>query len=195
MKKILSSKIISVSIVVLTAALVFSGCSSEGTSKDAQNSVTFTEGEVTEDTVKAEIEGVNESGYKIKLNNISKIEVIEQYKESDDLPDIFAVSVFYTFDAWDNEDVVNTSAASSLEIFRRLFAHPQVVNVAAFSEQEFTDQYGNTESSTAVKFMMDRETADKIDWDGLKGRVLLDYKALYPLTDYLIHSAIQKDLK
>lgn len=76
-----------------------------------------------------------------------------------------------------------------------MFANPQVIKVAAFAQQDFTDQYGNSELATAVKFMMDRETADKVDWDGLKDKVLLDYKALYPLTDYSIHPAIQKDLK
>lgn len=71
-----------------------------------KNSVNFAESEVTEEAVKAEIEGVYESGYKIKLNNISKIEVTEQYKESEDLPDIFAVSIFYTFDALNNEELL-----------------------------------------------------------------------------------------
>jgi len=184
--------------VILLLAFVWALPSSDTQPKtniEQANQISFASGQVTEETIRAEIERVRESGYRIELDDISKVEVIKQYKESEDLPDTYAVSIFYTFDAWDNEDVINTSAASSLELFRRLFAHPQIVRVATFAEQDFTDQYGKTETTTAVKFIMERETADKIEWNGMKDRVLSDYKALFPLTEYTIHGAIRKDLE
>lgn len=155
----------------------------------------FATKEVTEDTVRSEIEGVRESGYRIELDDISKIDVIKQVKEAENLSETYAINVFYTFEAWDNEDVMKIAAASSVELFERLFSHPQIVRVATFAEQDFTDQYGKTNTTTAVKFIMDRDTASKIDWNGVKDTVLIDYKALFPLTDYTIHAAIGKDLK
>jgi hypothetical protein len=202
MKKVFKwGAIIVVALIVLTA--LFGGEGSNETTSETPEFL-FSENQITEDSVRGELQGKSESGYRVELDEITKIEVTPLYREEaetlspeemDALPEQYAVSVFYTFDGWDNEDVMKASAGTSVEIFRRLFAHPQVVKVGTFAEQDFTDQYGKTEKSTAVKFVMERETADKVDWDGIKDRVLSDYKALYPLTDYSVHGAIQKDLE
>lgn len=193
MKKIFKwGAIIVVSLIVLTA--LFGSDESKETTAETPE-IVFSENQVTEDSVKAELSSIKDSGYGVDFENITKVDVISQAKDSPEDPDVYAVSVFYTYKAWDDEDTVKKAAGSSVEAFRHLFAHPQVVKVATFAQQDFTDQYGKTETDTAVKFMMDRETAEKIEWDGVKDRVLSDYKALYPLTEYKIHPAISKNLE
>lgn len=202
MKKILKWGAIGiVALIVLSA--IFGGGDDKKEATEAPT-VVFSETEVTEESVRAELQGKTSGGYRVELDDITKVEIVEQYREEaetlspeelDTLPKQYAVSVYYTYEAWDEEDTVKAAAGSSVEVFRSLFAHPQVVKVATFAQQDFTDQYGKSEIETAVKFMMDRETADKVDWDGIKDRVLSDYKALYPLTEYKIHPAMSKNLE
>lgn len=195
MKKILKwGGIILVALFVLS--LVFGGDGDKPSTEQEQTQVVFSESPVTEESVRAELQGKTDGSYRVELDDITKVEVIKQVKDSEDQPDHYAVSVFYTFDAWDNEDVVKAASGTSVEIFKMLFAHPQIVRVGTFAEQDFTDQYGKTDRTTAVKYIMERETADKVDWDGVKNNVLTDYKALFPLTStHTIHGSIQKDLE
>lgn len=202
MKKILKWGAIGiVALIVLSA--IFAGGDDKKEAAETPD-IVFSETEVSEESVRAELQGKTSGGYRVELDDITKVEIVEQYREEaetlspeelDALPKQYAVSVYYTYEAWDEEDTVKAAAGSSVEVFRSLFAHPQVVKVATFAQQDFTDQYGKSEIETAVKFMMDRETADKIDWDGIKDRVLSDYKALYPLTEYKIHPTISKNLE
>jgi len=195
MKKFLKwGGIILVALIVLS--LIFGGDGDKPTADQEQSQVVFAQVPITEESVRAELQGKSESGYRVELDDITKIEVIEQAKDSEDQSDQYAVSVFYSFDAWDNEDVVKAASGTSVEIFKRLFTNPQVVRVGTFAEQDFTDQYGKTERTTAVKYIMERENADKVDWDGVKNNVLSDYRALFPQTStHTIHGAIQKDLE
>lgn len=195
MKKILKwGGIILVALFVLS--LIFGGDGEKPTTDKEQSQVVFAQAPITEESVRAELQGKSESGYRVELDDITKIEVIEQAKDSEDQPDQYAVSVFYTYEAWDSEDTVKAASGTSVEIFKRLFAHPQIVRVGTFAEQDFTDQYGKTDRTTAVKYIMERETADKVDWKGVKNNVLSDYKALFPLTStHTIHGAIQKELE
>jgi len=152
----------------------------------------FASAMVSEDAVRQELEGVIDFGYKITLDKILDIKVEDNVDPIIDGDK--TVRVYYTFTAWDENDIVYTAAATSLEIFRRLFANPAITKVAACAQQELIDVYGNTEIETAVEFVMYRETADRLSWEGVKDNILLDYTKLFPLTEFSIHPAIRKHL-
>jgi hypothetical protein len=68
--------------------------------------------------------------------------------------------------------------------------------LAIFAETEFTDQYGNKNTSTGAKIVITRDIADKIDWKGLAERHVTDPGNIYRIADnYSIHPGIRKNLK
>lgn len=77
---------------------------------------------------------------------------------------------------WDNNDIFKTGVANSYSISRVIFENYEDVDeVVSFTKANSTDQYGNTESSTAVKISVSREIAEKVNWEGIQDRIIGDY--------------------
>lgn len=85
---------------------------------------------------------------------------------------------------WDENDIFKTGVANSYTISRAIFENfDSVDEVVSFTEANSTDQYGNSDSSTAVKISVKRETAGKINWAGIQDRIIGDYKHWLDISD------------
>jgi hypothetical protein len=162
-------------LITMFSTVLFSACSSAEPEKSDFGGLL----EISENTVREELKDVYESGYKIKLNKVTNILVVED--AGTDTAEDKRVSVYYTFDAWDNEDIVKTAAASSLEIYKRLFSNPHVSYVTTFVQMPSLDR--KDELTTAIKTSMSRKTADSLNFDELKENVLLNHKSFYNVVD------------
>lgn len=162
---------------------------SNNTTQILNETLPFADSQVTRNSVRAALQNINDSGYRIKLDNIKQIEITGSTPE-------YAVSIRYKpKSVWDSRDGVNVAARTATEIFERLFANRSVKRVSVFQLGDFTDTYGQTNEEVAVKVMMDRETADKINWEGFKNQVRLDYRALERVaSDFNIHPALKSEL-
>ncbi|MDI3341832.1 MAG: hypothetical protein QJR03_15000 [Sphaerobacter sp.] len=127
----------------------------------------------------------------ITARNITEVSVNE-------LPDGgYNVNVYFNMgnDYWDETDFVKRSAASAEVVFQRLFENPAVARVTVWSETQFKDPYGKTSTDTGTRLSMDRDTASKVDWNGLATLELEDWHHIYDIaTQYYIHPAIYKNL-
>ncbi|WP_347720199.1 hypothetical protein [Candidatus Nanohalovita haloferacivicina] len=95
------------------------------------------------------------------------------------------ISVYNRGEAyWDNNDIFKTGVANSYAISRVIFENfEEVDEVVSFTKANSTDQYGNTESSTAVKIAVSRETAQKVNWEGIQDRIIGDYSHWLEVSD------------
>lgn len=85
------------------------------------------------------------------------------------------ITVRYKPDSvWDENSMVQHAGEDGMNTARALFNNPAVQAVRTEMLADFTDQYGNSAEEIAVWSMMRRETADKVNWDGIKSRVQAD---------------------
>lgn len=170
------------SILVTVLLVAIAGCSSNSSTQSNSKTVDFADAPITESTVMDELSNVNDSGYKIKLDKITSVRIIEQ--TGTDTPNDMAINVAFTYNAWDDTDIVETAAGSSLELFRRLFRNKDVVRVVAQAQlPQMAGDGQDAGTETVVRFTLDRTTADQFDWAELKQDVLLDHNVLFKKVD------------
>jgi hypothetical protein len=97
---------------------------------------------------------------------------------------------------WDETDFVKRVGGTTIIVGSVLFDNPDVVWVKVVAITEMTDQYGNTEDEEGAFISLDRELADKVDWEGLADRHSSDPGNIYRLSaEYYIHPGIRKNVK
>lgn len=180
-------------IVIITLA---SGGGDDSKTTSGDSLVTWTSAEVTVDTVKTALAGkapislvLADSSY---YQNITDVQVVNHQNNGKK-----NILVYYkSGTVWDETDMVKRSAGTAILIYSILYQNPQVEQVAVFAQTDMTDQYGKTSTETGVKIVLNRETADKIDWKGLADRHTTDPGNIYRLAEnYYVHPGILKNVK
>jgi len=94
------------------------------------------------------------------------------------------------------KEYLKTTSFSAVENFDRFFTkYDNVTSVVVNSLTVFLDKYGNKIIKTGVMIRIDRETAEKINWNNFKGLILNNWKHLYDVADeFWIHPIILLDL-
>jgi len=123
--------------------------------------------------------------------SISKIEV------SDNAGGGKKVNVVFTSaDVLDETDFVKRAGGTAIEIGSILFQNPEISMVIIVDQIEMTDKYGKKKLEDGAKLILDKATADKVDWKGLADNHTMDPGNIYRLTNtYEINPGILKNVK
>jgi hypothetical protein len=107
------------------------------------------------------------------------------------------ISVHFTPSAVrDETDLVRKFGSATIIAGNKLFANQLVSEVAVFATIQMTDQYGNTKPETALKIVISRELADKLNWESFADKHISDPGAIYRITDNrYIHPGILNYVK
>lgn len=120
---------------------------------------------------------------------------LKEIKINDDIPNDVYVLLSYKPEAWDEKEVVRLTADTLVVASERLFNNSKITRVWVTTLENFTDQYGKSNEAVAVRFGLNKETAQKINWKEFKDMVFVDYNALLNIADeQYIHPAIAKGL-
>lgn len=94
-------------------------------------------------------------------------------------------------------DALTIAAQTEVVASKAIFpTFPDARTVAVNLVNEFTDAYGQKSKETAALIRIDRPTAEKFDYSGVKSRVQSDNKILFCVADhYLIHPAVWQKIK
>jgi hypothetical protein len=97
---------------------------------------------------------------------------------------------------WDDKQLVSVLACSTLEGARRVFTQiPDAFSFTLVRRELFVDKYGNDVEADAARITINKETANKFNWENLKNQVAADYKNLLSIADdYYIQPAISEGL-
>jgi hypothetical protein len=169
--------------------------SNQQESKPAQAAhQSFVESELTEDSVRAEInklDGIRS----MSGNEITSVELIDNGGTEDIIDDKIVAITYKPKSVWDEADTVKKTADTTVAASEKLFKHPKVGMVRVITTGDFTDQYGQSETGNAVRMGLQRSTAEKLNWDTFKDMVFLDYNKLLDIADeQWMHAAIRKAL-
>ena len=149
---------------------------------------------VTTTTVRNALDDL--SGTSVELgDSITDIQVSSHAGTSN--PDDFIVHVYFKpDDVWDEAHAMRIAVQTSIKAMETLFEHQDIAEVVMWEELDFTDQYGTTETETAVRIVMDKTTADQItDWEVVADRAFADYSTFFNLAELqYVHPAIQAEL-
>jgi len=185
-----AAKIIGIIEGVIIVIVIISVLASPG----EEETKPFSEQDVTPQTVQAALDDV--SGTSVELGDcITDIEVLSN--AGTDNPNDFIVHVYFKPESiWDEEDAVQTAVQSSIKAMEILFQNESISEVAMWEQLEFTDEYGDTETETAVRITMIDTVADQVvSWETVSDRAWSDYTSFFDLADLeYMHPAIAKEL-
>lgn len=116
---------------------------------------------------------------------LSDVQDVSNVRVVDGVENFTSVGVYVKADNYmDDTDLLQSGIANSYAVSRAIFENFRSVDeVYTYTEANFTDQYGNTESNTAVKVMVGNETASKVNWDGIQDRIIGDYPQWLEVAD------------
>ncbi len=178
-------------IVIIVIIAIVGG----GEKKPEVPQVLFSQQIITESSVREAIKDL--TGLSVGLKgNITKIEV-NDYAPTLEILDDKIVNIYYKPTAlWDERASMTTAVHTAIKTMETLFKNPKVAEVVMWQQGEFTDQYGETKTRTAIRILMNKETANKIvDWKVIDDRAWLDYNTFFDLAELqYIHPAIKKAL-
>ena len=158
------------------------------------NQQSFVDSELTEDSVKAEInklDGIRS----MSGSEITSVELIDNGGTEEIADDKIVAITYKPKSVWDEKDTVKKTADTTVAASEKLFKHPKVGMVRVITQGEFTDQYGQSETGNAVRIGLQRTTAEKLNWETFKDMVFVDYAKLLSIADEeWMHAAIRKSL-
>lgn len=107
-----------------------------------------------------------------------------------------AVRINYELGAiWDEDQAVLKTSDDAIEYMKKLFQDSRVNSVTVASYGTFTDAYGNDKEEMVVKITINKETANKINWEGISELIYTDKGHLLKVSDsYSINPSIYKEL-
>jgi len=113
--------------------------------------------------------------------------------------EVDGTAIYLTYraeDARGETDLLTVGAQTSFSAHRALFSNPLVQSVTVTVVADWVDQFGATTEDVTTVSTLDRATVDeRIDWGGLKGRVIGDNKIMFCVSDaYNIHRGIYSRL-
>ena len=119
---------------------------------------------------------------------------LKEIKINDDIPNDVYVLLSYKPEAWDEKQAVRLTADTLVTASEKLFNNPIITRVWVTTLGNFTDQYGKSYEAVAVRFGLNKETAQKINWKEFKDMVFVDYNALLRIADekYISPSILNK---
>lgn len=95
----------------------------------------------------------------------------------------------------DNDDIILKTSEDSIRYMQKLFKDNRVTSVTVISSGEFTDQYGKDKVEEAVRITITKETANKIDWNGVNNMLSSDKGDLLKISDsYSINPSVYAKL-
>ncbi|NLT20944.1 MAG: hypothetical protein GXY16_08095, partial [Syntrophomonadaceae bacterium] len=151
--------------------------------------------DITEDTIKAALAGKTDV-MPIPIDNdfpksITKIEILDIGNGKEN------VWIYYTMGSvWDETDLVKKAGGTAIFAGSILYKNPNVEDVAIFAQGDFTDQYGKSNVSTAVKIVIKNPMNEQVDWKGLADLHVTDPGNIYRIVDnYSIHPGVFSELK
>lgn len=101
----------------------------------------------------------------------------------------------FNIDARESE-IVTYGSRAAFNASRALFANPAVQLVTVELESDFVDRFGATASRRSSLITVDRHTADRIDWDGMRSLILRDNKSFYCASNlWYLHQIVYESLK
>lgn len=107
-----------------------------------------------------------------------------------------AVTINYNLDAiWDEDAAVRQTSEDAIDYMKKLFQDSRVNSVTVTSYSTFTDKYGKDHDEMVVKITINKDTANKIDWDGVKDLIYTDKGHLLKISDsYSINPSVYNEL-
>lgn len=144
--------------------------------------LTFQESELTDTLVRDELGKV--TGLSVMaVSELTSIRILDN-GGTEDIEDDKIVELTYKPESvWDEKDIVQMTAMTMASVAEKLFQHPKIGFVRVVSQGDFTDQYGQTETSNAVRVGLKRSTAEKINWETFKDMVIVDYTKLFDIAE------------
>lgn len=172
---------------LLTGLLGATGCGG------GAPSVEFVTQPVTETSVRNAIKDLSGTGVALK-GNIAQIQVLDHLGTPD--PNDKIIHVYYKPEVWDEKHAMTTAVHTAIAAMKTLFKNDKVREVVMWQQGDFTDQYGKTTTETAIRIVMDKETADKVvDWGTVDERAWGDYNTFFDLAELqYVHPAIGRAL-
>lgn len=155
----------------------------------------WTVAEITEENIKESLKAETVVPFYDDENfpeNITAIEILDH-----DDPAIKDIVINYeagTF--WDETDFIKRAGGTAIVAGSILFNNPSVGGITLNTETSTQDQYGNSKMEAVVEISIDRELADKANWEGLADRHITDPGNIYRLSPWFnIHPGILKNVK
>lgn len=91
----------------------------------------------------------------------------------------------------DNNDIILKTSEDAIGMMQKLFKDSRVTSVTVVSSGTFTDQYGKDINHDAVQIMINKGTANKIDWNGVNDRLSSDPADLLKISNsYSINPSV-----
>lgn len=163
-------------------------------SDSPEESPPFSEQAVTVENVQVTLNEL--SGTDVELgDSITDIEVYPH--AGTDTPDDYIVHVYFKPESiWDEQHAMRIAVRTSIKAMETLFQNEAVGEAVMWEQLDFTDQYGSTETETAIRILMTKETADKVaDWEVVADRAWSDYNTFFDLAELqYVHPAIAAKL-
>lgn len=134
------------------------------------------ENTLTNDTINSNISGEIDGIKKIKVNNGN-------------------VTIDYSQDFWDEDSLIEDTSIDAIKVMKILFKDNRINSVTLNRYASFEDAYGNSKEAIAFNITITKETAKKINWDGIQDKVMLKKASLINIADdYYIAPGIYKEL-
>ncbi len=135
---------------------------------------------ISEDYVRNILTKTNNIIYK---DNLTKIEIFDNFGTEDNSTDKIVHVYFKPLSIWDEKEVVSQSSEKAVKSMKVLFANPSITHIIFWTLGDFTDSYGNSNESTALRIGLKSTTASKLNWDNFIPMVEVDYKKLFDIAD------------
>jgi len=147
---------------------------------------------ISEDYVRNILTKTNNIIYK---DSLAKIEIFDNFGTEDNSTDKIVHVYFKPLSIWDEKEVVSQSSEKAVKSMKVLFANPSITHIIFWTLGDFTDSYGNSNESTALRIGLKSTTASKLNWDNFIPMVEVDYKKLFDIADdKYVHPSIAKAL-
>jgi len=186
MKK--AAKIIGIIAAIIIVIVIITAINSP-----AEKTLSFSEQDITIENVQ---EALDINGTNIELGeSISDIEIYPHAGTEN--PDDFIIHIYFKPESvWDEQHAMRIAVQTSIRAMETLFQNEAVGEVVMWEQLDFTDQYDSTETETAIRILMTKETADKVvDWEVVADRALIDYDTFFDLAELqYVHPAIAGEL-
>lgn len=131
----------------------------------------------------------------IDANSLVKIDVFENLGTKETSLDKIVHIYYKPKSVWDEKGMVRDTASKALNSMKVLFTNPEITHIVFWTLGDFTDSYGKTSESTAIRVGLKSTTASKINWDNFIPMVEVDYNKLFDIADdKYVHPAIAKKL-
>ncbi|MDI6711450.1 MAG: hypothetical protein QME76_12350 [Bacillota bacterium] len=174
-------RLLGVALIVLAVLGGCGGAPPNGATTAPQ--VDWPTADVTSENVKAAIGGLDDPGHAVKVKGHLVSVDVTDHAGTDDPGDKIVTVVIDPGEVWDETHFLKIAGGSATAAMEVLFKNPKVQRVVFEAQTTMVDQYGKSNKETGARIMLERATADKIDWKGFKDKQLVAYTSIYDIAD------------